>query len=152
MMPPIDSMVIIKPEVDATMKYAGVVFKVVGHLRTNIRLEAVGAGAALLGRQARLRINPDLVIAAPADADASSTATSVVVPYLPPLVLGTVFTVPAGTLRGVDESTLLVVLGTKGPAYQAARLGGDEDRYFRSVARAAMREVPLAELRKRLSA
>jgi hypothetical protein len=152
-MPAIDSKVIIRPEVDPDMTYAGIVFKVVDHARINITIEAVSDGAAQqLGRRSRLRLNPDMVTAAPEGYDAATTATAAFVPYQPSVPVGAVFTVPAGALRGVDASTLLVVIGTNGAAYKAARLGGDDHRYFPKVARAAMTVVPTAELPTRLTA
>lgn len=149
--PAVNSTVIIRPELDADMTYAGIPFTVVEHRRTNIVVEAQGPAANMLPpKRRRLLVKPEHVTAAPADMP-EGTATSVMVDYHPPITLGAVFTVPAGVLRGVTPNTLLVVIGTNGEAYKAARLGGDGDRYFPKVARAAMTEVPAAELAARLT-
>lgn len=96
-----------------------------------------------------MRLNPTLVTAAPAAGEPAPVAT--VVPYQPPLNLGEVVTAVPGALRGVDESTLLVVTGGRNGAYQVARLGGDRGRYFGGVARSALNPVPIHEVAERLA-
>ncbi len=150
--PAIGSRVIIKPECDAELEYTGVVFEVVDHQRVNIDIKALGEGAKRLGRKAKLRLNPDLVTAAPDGYDDHTTATATLVPYYEPIPLGAVFTVKAGALRGVSESTLLVVLDVNRQVYKAARLGGDDNRYFPKVARAAMTVVPFDQIAAHLAA
>lgn len=149
--PAIGSKVIIRPENDPEQEFTGIVFEVIDHQRVNISIKALGEGAALLGRRARLRLKPDLVQAAPEGYDATTTATAQLVPFYDLIPVGAVFTVSAGALRGVDSSTLLVVLGGNGTSYKAAKLGGDNDRYFPKVARAAMTVVPLDEIAERLT-
>ncbi len=134
--PPRGTKVIVRPEVDAHGKYAGVVFEVVEHKQVNVVI-ADQHGF-------RLRCKPEYLDPAPTGDQPTAPVES-----LPPLYVGEVFTVTAGTLRGVDETTLLVVIGLNGLAYKAALLGGNKNRYFRNVARASMRPVPLDQILNR---
>jgi hypothetical protein len=151
-MPALNNKVIIRPEVDADQKYSGIVFTVVEHLRTNIVIEATGPGKELLSHD-RVRVNPKYVTPAPDGYDQHTTATAQLVPIQSPLSVGEVCTAVPDSLRGVDESTLLVVIGFSGRvAYQVAPLGGDSGRVFKNVARAALNPIPLQEVGERLTA
>jgi len=143
--PAIDSKVIIKPEIDADCRFTGLVFKVVSHARVNILVESINHKPGT--RPQRVRINPEHTQPAPEGAENTTVdPNSMLIPAMDHLPLGTVFTVVAGALRNVDEGTLLVVIGGGGTAYKATRLGGDGDRYWPKVARAAMRPIPAEQV------
>lgn len=148
--PAIGSKVIVNPDVDPGRRYTGIVYTVVDHLKVNIVLEPVAETDGSTGtpqiRRPRLRINPIDVLPAPKDG-----TTPAVAAYQPPLPTGTVFTVSEGALRGVDGGTLLVVIGHNGPAHKAARLGGNDGRYWPKVARSAMRPVDVTSLLPKLT-
>jgi len=143
--PPIGSLVIINPAIDADQRYVGMVFKVIQHLRTNVVVEDVNPAS-----KRKLKAKPEQLQPAPAAGEIPAVAT--VQEYQPPLPIGTVFTVTGGALDGADETTLLVVIGLNGPAYKAARLGGNSNRYWPKVARAAMRPVDMTTVLPHLKA
>jgi hypothetical protein len=155
--PALRSKVIVRPECDPDMKFPGIVFEVVEHPRGKyIIIEAIGNGAKHLGQRSKVRIEPSMVTTEVPDGydkDTTQYATSMTIYDL--YHIGQVFTVPADVLPGVDEATPLVITGLVGDwrvrSYSAVKLGGDYtddgDRFFKKVAAAAIRVVPLAELK-----
>jgi hypothetical protein len=142
--PPIGSRVIINPAVDADQRYSGVVFTVIEHLRTYVLVQDVPSA----GR--KVRVKPAHLL--PAPDTGGLPAVAIVEEYQPPLPVGAVFTVTGGALGCLDETALLVVIGVNGLAYKAALLGGNNDRYWPKVARAAMRPVDMAPVLPHLKA
>ncbi|MGK5677636.1 hypothetical protein [Actinoplanes sp. URMC 104] len=136
---PVGSRVIIDPEV--TRKYVGIVFKVVPaeNLRTNVLIKDE---RNLDGRG--LRINPDYLLPAPA---AGEPTPAPVMQGLPPLPVGKVVTpIRERIIRGAKPGDPLVVLGHSGvDGHRLATLGGDRNRYWPGVSRAAIVEVPLGD-------
>jgi hypothetical protein len=160
--PAVGTPVIIRPECDPDMKYYGIVWKVaeVPARGKFITLEAIGNGAKYLGGARRGRFEPSLVTTEVPDGyDKDTTETCVSIPIFPLYHVGQVFTVPAGVLPGVDEDTLMVITGLAGDwrvqSYSAVKLGGDfddrGDRWFKKVAAAAIRLVPLSDIPSYLS-
>ena len=160
--PALKTRVIVRPECDPDQEYAGIVYEVAEHPRGKyVIVEAIGNGALYAGaaRSRRLKIDPVMLTTdVPDDYDKHTSATMRPFPLYPLYHVGEVFTVPADVLPGVDESTLMVITGLAGTShnrsYQAATLGGDfdrdGDRWFKKVAAAAIRQVPLAEIRRYL--
>lgn len=102
----------------------GVVWRVLRRLRVNVEIARVD------GTGRPMRINPELLQAATADAS-GSTPTAVPVPYQAPFIAGAVVTI-AGPGWNLPADTLYTVLRDSGTTRVACvKLGGDNGTYWR---------------------